>query len=432
MIRSLLRELTGKVRRIEYCAMSVDLVSTCKGIVRVGSMPDVVKFMGEHGFREEIVVVPAWEVSMAGDNRTGEEFILWQDQMRGGRLKEYVGLKHDVRQLEHNLDRIFPYFFDDRNLSVVRKDWLGNWFHSNIADPCCKFGGVEICCADNDVVISEDGELIYRRSDFAPAYNSDKEVEAVLESVVRDGKAREFLEVVPIGCGNGVVGTVANSIVRFGEYVIWIDPCGYPAKTLARHGIHWDDVTHYLFTHNHEDHVQGFTACLERARRHGRKLNMIIADSVFRVMKELYAPLFPDLENYVQRFSLKPGTALFLGAVKIESRWNHHILPYGSIGLKISAGGNCFGYSGDTKYDEAINKILNRPELDAQWFADCDLVFHEIEFDNPDSVHSHWKQVAALQSRIRGKVLGYHCPHLGCPSFPLAEEGRSYTLKDLF
>ena len=431
MSRSVLRELTGKVRRIDYCAMSVDLVSTSKGLVRVGSMPDVVKFMREHGFREEIVVVPSWEVSMAGDNRTGEEFILWQDQMLGGILKEYVGLERDVIQLENNLERIFPYFFDDRNLSVVRKDWLGKWFHSNVANPCCQFGGVEIRCTDDDVVITEDGEPVYRRSDFPPAYNPDQEVETVMESVARDGKAREILEVVPVGCGNGVVGTAANSIVRFGEYVIWIDPCGYPAQTLARHGIHWDDVTHYLFTHNHEDHVQGFTACLERARKHGRKLNLITADNVFRVLGDLYAPLFPDLEDSVRRFSLQPGTTLELGSIKIESRWNHHILPYGSIGLKICAGGNSFGYSGDTKYDERINGILNRPELEAQWFADCDLVFHEIEFNNPDSVHSHWRQVAALQSRISGKVLGYHCPRLESSPFPLVEEGRCYVLKDL-
>ncbi len=431
MTRSSLRELTGGVRRIEYCSMSVDLVSTGKGTVRVGSMPDVVKFLNEHGFREEIVVVLPWEVSMSGDSRTGEEFVLWQAQIRGGILKEYVGLKQNVGQLEHNLERIFPYFFDEQNFSVVRKDWLGKWFHSNVADPCCKFGTLEICCADDDVVITEDGKVVYRRSDFPPAGNPDKEVEAVLETVARDGKEREHLEVVPVGCGNGVIGTVANSIVRFGEYVIWIDPCGYPAQTLARHGIHWDDVTHYLFTHNHEDHVQGFTACIERARKHGRKLNLILADNVFRVMEDLYSPLFPDLEDHVQRFSLQPGTPLTLGPVSIESRWNHHILPYGSIGLKICAGGKSFGYSGDTKYDEEINKILNRPELEAEWFADCDLVFHEIEFDNPDSVHSHWKQVEALQSKINGKVLGYHCSRLENSPFPLAEEGLWYVLSDL-
>ncbi|WP_163350032.1 MBL fold metallo-hydrolase [Desulfovibrio sp. JC010] len=428
MTSSTLRKLTDRVQRIEHCGMFVDLVRTSKGTVRVGSMPDVVKFLNGHGFREEIVVVMPWEVSMSGDNRTGEEFVLWQAQIRGGILKEYTGLPQDVQQLHQNLERIFPYFFDDQNLKVVRKDWLDRWCHFNVADPCYKNGGLEICCKNGDVIIKDAGEALYRRSDFPVLENPDESIEKLLTSIPRDGKNRDKLEVTPIGCGNGVTGTVANSIVRFGEYVIWIDPCGYPAQTLAQRGIHMDDITHYLFTHNHEDHVQGFTACLQRARMLGRKLNLILADEVFRVLAEQYGPLFPDLAEYVDLHSLSPAKPLQLGPIKIHSRWNHHILPYGSIGLKIFAGGRCFGYSGDTKYDESINKILNRPELEAQWFGDCDLIFHEIEFDNPYSVHSHWKQIEALQSKISGRVLGYHCPRLANSPFPLAEEGRCYVV----
>ncbi len=428
MTSSSLRKLTEHVQRIEYCGMFVDLVRTSKGFVRIGSMPDVAKFLIEHGFREEIVVVLPWEVTLAGDNRTGEEFILWQAQIRGGIRKEYVGLREDVEQLHSNLERIFPYFFDDDNIKVVRKDWLKTWFHHNVADPCYRNGNLEICCGGGNVVVSDGGQVLYSRSELAAVENTGKEIEELLKTIPRDGKKRECMEVVPIGCGNGVCGTVANFIFRFGEYVIWIDPCGYPAQTLARHNIHIDDVTHFLFTHNHEDHVQGFTASMQWARKHNRKLNLILADSVFRVLVDLYSPLFPDLEEHVEVFSLYPGTPLQLGEMQIESRWNHHILPYGSVGLKISAGESCFGYSGDTKYDEGINKILNRPELEAGWFAACDLVFHEIEFDNPHSVHSYWKQVESLQSKINGRVLGYHCPFLANSPFPLAEEGKCYAL----
>ncbi len=428
MTSSLLRELSAKVQRIEYCGMFVDLVRTSRGTVRVGSMPDVTKFMTEHGFREEIVVVPGWEVSQAGDNRTGEEFVLWQSQIRGGILKEYVGLKHNVEQLHRNLERIFPYFFDDKNLSVERKDWLGKWFHLNVAGPVYRNGELEICFEDGDIVISDAGEVLYRRNDFWPAESPDTAIENLLKTIPRDRKTRSHLEVLPVGCGNGVYGTTANTIVRFGEYVIWIDPCGYPAHTLARHGVHWDDVTHFLFTHNHEDHVQGFTACLQRARKYNRKLKLILAENVFRVLADLYYPLFPDLEEYVEVFPLQPGVPLLLGPIQIDSRWNHHILPYGTIGLKISAGGRCFGYSGDTKYDEQINEVLDRAELEAEWFSSCDLVFHEIEFDNPDSVHTHWKQVESLQEKISGRVLGYHCFFLANSPFPLAEEGRWYVL----
>ena len=426
-----LRKISGCAWRIEHCGMSVDLIRTSEGYVRVGSMPDIAKFLNEHGFREEIVVVPQWSVSLAGDNRTGEEFVLWQAQIKGGLLKEYVGLERDVNQLQTHLERIFPYFFDDRNHAVVRKDWLADWFHPNVADPCYSKGHLKICCDSGNIIVSDGGGVIYDRAKVGSNNSHDDEIELLLSSVPRDSAFRSQLEVTPVGCGNGVYGTVANTIVRFGENVIWIDPCGYPAHSLARHGVHWDDITHFLFTHNHEDHVQGLTACLQRARKSERRLNLIAAESVLGVMHELYAPLFPEFMDLVRHVPLKPGIPLHLGPVLIESRWNHHILPYGTIGLKISAGGKCFGYSGDTKYDEEINKVLQRDELEAEWFASCDLVFHEIEFDNPHSVHTHWKQVESLQSKIRGRVLGYHSHNLAHSPFPLAQEGRCYVLDKL-
>lgn len=420
--------LTERIHRIDYGGMYVDLVATSSGTVRVGSMPDIVKFLVEHGFREEIVVVPDWEVSLAGDNRTGEEFILWYAQMKGGLLKEYVGQKHNVEQLHYNLGRIFPYFFDANRLSIVRKRWLDKWFQAHIDQQHYRKGDLEVQCDNGEIVILDNGRVVYNRSEFAADTTADDAIEALLATVPRDQASRDCLEITPIGCGNGLKGIVANTLVRFEKYVIWIDPCGYPAHTLAQHNIHWDDITHFLFTHNHEDHIQGLTACLQRARKYRRRLHILAADSVFRLLDKLYSPLFPDLKDLVVVQPLMPGVPLELGPVTIESRWNHHILPYGTIGLKISAGGTCFGYSGDTKYDEVINSILKREELTAAWFASCDLVFHEIEFDNPDSVHSHWKQVESLQQAIQGKVLGYHTEYLENSPFDLAQEGACYLL----
>ncbi len=430
MGRSRLTTLTERVKRIDYGGMHVDLVATSKGTVRVGSMPDIIKFLLEHGFREEIVVVPDWEVSLAGDNRTGEEFVLWHAQIRGGLLKEYVGSPGNIKQLHHHLGRIFPYFFDEKRLSIVRKKWLDQWFHPNPVESAYSSGNLNIICSEDFVVISDQGRVIYDRAEFASADNPDQEIESLLQTIPKDLAVRDCLEIVPIGCGNGFNGTVASTLVRFENFAIWIDPCGYPVHTLARHNINLADITHFLFTHNHEDHTQGFTACLQHARKYRRRLNLLVAESVFGLLRELYSPLFPDLMNLVNVQLLMPGTPLDLGPVKIESRWNHHILPYGTVGLRISAGGKCFGYSGDTKYDETINSILKREELTAEWFASCDLVFHEIEFDNPCSVHTHWKQVESLQRAIPGKVLGYHTAYLENSPFELAKEGCCYLLED--
>lgn len=430
MSRSSLTELTERIQRISYCGMHVDLVSTSGGIVRIGSMPDIVKFLFEHGLREEIVVVPPWQVSLAGDNRTGEEFILWVAGKRNWPRKDYVGAENDVAHLEYRLDQIFPYFFDEKCLSVVNKGWLGSWFHN--ASSCSNYikENLEIISTTSGVVITDEDQEIYNHQTIASGALADIEIENYLTTIPRTQRKQGYLEIIPVGCGNGFHGIVSNCLVRYGKDMIWIDPCGYPAHSLGRHGIHWDDVTHYLFTHNHEDHTQGLTACLYRARLKDQPMNLLAAESVFQVLKKSYSPLFPDMEKLVNVQYLQPGTSFHLGPVTIESRWNHHILPYGTIGLKFFAGGKCFGYSGDTKYDEDINKKLGRPDLMADWFSPCDLLFHEIDFDNPKSVHTHWKQVQSLDRSIAGKVLGYHAAYLEDAPFNLAREGCRYILSD--
>ncbi|MEN8199148.1 MAG: MBL fold metallo-hydrolase [Thermodesulfobacteriota bacterium] len=428
MNKNHLIKLSDGVQRIEHCGLHVDLVHTSRGLVRVGSMPDIAKFLSLYGFREETVVVPDWEASMAGDNRTGEEFILWQAQVKGGICKDYTGTATNVAQQHRHLDETFNYYFDPRRIKIVRKRWLANWFAAKPAAPVFDNGPLKIECEDGNIIISDDGETLYDRRELPSSAAPDGEVEALLAKLPRDRASRDCLEITPIGTGNGFTGTVSNSVVRFEKYGLWIDPCGYPAQTLARHNIHWDDITHILITHNHEDHTQGFTACLKRAERTGRPLNVLTGKGIFALLRKQFSRLCPDFDRLVNFSELKPGTPRELGPINIECRKNQHFLPYGTLGFKISAGGKTFGYSGDTKFDESINEILGRPELTSQWFSSCDLVFHEIEFDNPMGVHSHWKQVQKLQGDIPGRVLAYHTPFLDNAPFPLAKEGQRYYL----
>jgi len=428
MSHNRLTKMTDQVKRIEHCGMYVDLVATSRGTVRVGSMPDIAKFLSHHGFREEIVVVQDWEASMAGDNRTGEEFVLWYAQVRGGIQKPYTGSPDNVNQMYRQLDETFSFFFDPQRISIIKKRWLKSWFASKPATPSLVNGPLKIRAEQGNTIISDQGQILYDRLEFSPLVTPNQEINSLLSELTRDQCPRDCLEVTPIGTGNGFTGTAANVIVRFGKYVIWIDPCGYPAHTLARHEIHWDDITHIIITHNHEDHIQGFSACLKRAEYTGVRLNLLTSKAAYALLKKHFTPLCPDFKTLVDVAFLAPGIPLDLGPVRIESRWNHHFLPYGTLGLKISAGGKSFGYSGDTKFDETINEILNREELTPQWFTPCDLVFHEIDFDNPAGVHSHWKQVEALQRAIPGQVLGYHTPFLDNAPLPLAREGQTYYL----
>lgn len=429
MICNCLTPLTENVKRIENCGMYVDLIKTSRGIVRVGSMPDISKFLTFHGFREEIVVVPDWEASMAGDNHTGEEFVLWQAQVKGGIRKHYVGLPGNIGQMHHNLDETFSFFFDPKRIFIVKKRWLNNWFSSQPAAPIYEKGPVKINVDKDNIILSDHGQILYDRREFKPSQNPDAQVEEILSGVSKDSAPRQTLEIMAVGTGNGFVGTVASFIVRFDRQVIWIDPCGYPAHNLARHGVQWDDITHILVTHNHEDHTQGFSACLKRAEYTKTPLNLITAPSIYGLLKKQFTPLCPEFNSLVNFTPLTPENLLNVGSTQIDCRWNHHFLPHGTLGLKIFGGGKTLGFSGDTKLDETINGIIKRDELLPQWFAHCDLVFHEVDFDNPGSVHTHWKQVEKLQKAIPGQVLCYHTPYLANSPLPLVQEGKTYYLE---
>jgi ribonuclease BN (tRNA processing enzyme) len=424
-----LSPLTREVNRIDHCGMYVDLIKTSMGIIRVGSLPDISKFLIQHGFREEIVVVPEWEGSMAGDNHTGEEFVLWQAQVKGGIQKHYVGLPANITRMYNHLDDIFSFFFDPQRLFIIKKRWLKNWFARKPATPVYENGPLKIRFEKDNIILSDHGKILYDRLEFKPAHAPDALIEAILAETPRDTMSRQDLEIRAVGTGNGFSGKVASFIVRFHTKAIWIDPCGYPAHTLAGLRIHWDDISHILITHNHEDHTQGFSACLKRAEYTKTALNLITAPSIYKLLKRQFTPLCPDFNRLVNFTSITPGHLLKIDSIQLDCRWNHHFLPYGTLGLKISAGGKTLGFSGDTKLDETINGILKQDELLPQWFASCDLILHEVDFDNPNSVHTHWKQVEKLQQAVSGKILGYHTPYLANAPVPLALEGKTYYPK---
>ncbi len=424
---SLIR-VNGSTQRIEQYGMHIDMVKTSKGIVRIGSMPDISKLLNFYGFREEIVLIPSWAGSMAGDNYTGEEFVLWQAQVKGSIKRAYVGFPENVDLLYRHLDETFSYFFDDARIHIIKKRWLKKWFGRHPVSSAYENGALKILIEDQNIVLTEKGQTLYNQSDLKPSYDSDAIVEEELGKVPRDSRYRPNFEITPIGTGNGFVGTVASSVVRFGDKVIWIDPCGYPAHTLARNRIHWDDITHILITHNHEDHIQGFSACLKRAQKKEQPINLITSPSVYNLLKKQFSLLCPDFSSLVNLISILPEKGLDLDGLDIECRWNHHFLPYGTLGLKFKAKGKTFGYSGDTKFDTRINEIVGREALLPQWFADCDLTFHEVDFDNPNSVHTHWKALEHLAQSVPGQVLGYHTPFLANAPLPLAEQGKTYGL----
>jgi len=426
--RENLRELSQEILRVENGAMHVDLVRTSQGLLRIGSMPDISKLMALFGLREQAVIVPDWTVSQAGDNHTGEEFVQWRAKVYGSSRRDYIGTAESIQILYRNLNAIFSYYFDRKRIAVVQKDWLDRWLVKKPVDTSYEAGAIKVLFEKDNIMIIDKGREEYDLRVFSPSVGALVLIEEVLAKVPRDSHQRDDLEITVVGSGNGFCDTTASFLVRFGSRALWIDPCAQPAHSLARIGVHWDDVTDVLITHNHEDHILGFPACLKRKVDHKEKLRLITARGIYKALKRQFSPLFPEMDNWINLMEITPGQVFDLNGVKILSRWNHHFLPYGTLGIKIIGGDRIWGLSGDTKFDNTINRIIKRVELTESWFGDCHLVFHEVDFENPESVHTYWKEVDKIREVIPGEVFVYHTRSKNNPPIPIASEGRTYRL----
>jgi len=394
--------------RIGNTSIFVDIVYTSIGIVRIGSMPDISKFMRKYKIEENIIVVPDWYVSQGGDNRTGEGFCFWSSILFHNYPKLFIGKENNVDKLYRNLDMIVSYYFNPSMTKIVKKRWLNKLFTGSELknDIFYKKDNVKIKFENEKIIIIDNNKIRYENIPIFP--KSNILIEKLLLSTPRFEKSFNSIEIMVVGSGNGYIGTASSFVVKLGNYMLWIDPCSQPAFSLGKVGIHWDDVSHILITHNHEDHILGFTACLKRAIDKRRKIKLITAPSIYKTLLKQFNILFPNMEKYIEFISLTPDKSIMLYDSKIEARWNHHIIPYGTLGLKISRKGSCFGFSGDTKYDEKIIASLKRKNLEPKWFENCDIVFHEVDFEPFKTVHTNYKELLKLEKKIKGKLFVYH------------------------
>jgi ribonuclease BN (tRNA processing enzyme) len=406
---------------------SVDMVRTSRGWVRIGAMPEIAKLLRQARIPPHYVVVLPPNATQVGDAITGEEFICWSSINSAMFAGTYIGSQAALETLRRYLEPSLPYFFDDEHMAIVRRDWLETLYCPQPVDASgvVRFGSVEIAMEAGRVVIRDGRQQLYSGCPTVPP-DLPGRIDSFLDRVPRRTPA-SGLRILVVGSGNGHVGNTSSFIWEFENHRVWVDPAPRPHETLATHGVHWDDVTDLLVTHIHEDHIGGMTACLARARAKGKKLPLWITRTSLEVLQQRLAYLVPDLSNLVEVREILPGEPVCLGEAILISRLNHHILPSGTLGMKLIWKGRSVGFSGDTKYDEAVISRLNRPELTAEWFADCDLVFHEVELVRPPSVHSYYTEVLKLARQLPGRLVVYHTFGNTAP-LEMAQEGHWYDL----
>lgn len=401
--------------RIGSRFLYADIVRIGDTTIRIGTFPGISKHLKKHRVRDQYVIVLPPFTSDAGDNYTGEEFVLWNRIARKDfRLVAYIGFKSYVRYLYCRLKLTINQVFTPDRRAVRRQNRLKSVFRAvpvrfdsyfPVSDTLKVYYGI------TNIEIYHKNSLFYSWRENCPSLSINEEIKKMLRPFKRRKlKPREdSLMVMPLGRGNGFTGRSSNFLIHYGNRMIWIDPMAEPFLALKRIGLHWNKITDYFISHIHEDHIEGFSALLKLALLKNKRINLITTKKIFRKLERIYSFLFPDFQNLVNHINIIPDSPLPYYHGYLTVRLNHHVLKSGTLGLKVRYKGNCFALSGDTYYSEELEKRYpDNPAFSAQWYKECHLVFHEAEFFRRDTVHTHYKELIGLQSRIRAPILAYH------------------------
>ncbi len=424
-------KLSKYATRVTFGFNNVDLVRTSAGLFRVGSMPAVSKFLRKLKIDYDHIVVLPPEATPAGDNHTGEEFVLWNEiRSVHPRVRNYFGRLKDLANIKRRLSHSVNYVFNaerEKLIEAPNTSALMRLKPFNLVG-VASLQKVEIVYKDGNLEIYDDHQLVYDLRSASPHVNVHYAVERLFERIPRVIRHEENLSVLVCGNGDGYRYVTSNFIVSFGNRKIWVDVPAAPALVLAKYNIHIDDITDYLITHNHEDHIEGLSAVIRRAASTKNRINLITSVPIFNALREQFNYMFHrHFDRYVNFIHLASDSSLPYFKGVIHSRRNHHNSKFGTLGLKFEYMGESLGISGDTIYDEALVKKLGRPNLSAKWFKKCGLVFHNVDFVDKSSAQSYYKEVLKLKEQIDGKLLVYHT-HVRKSYLQLAKEGSVYTL----
>jgi ribonuclease BN (tRNA processing enzyme) len=171
-----------------------------------------------------------------------------------------------------------------------------------------------------------------------------------------------------------------------------------------------DRLSAVALTHLHGDHSSGLEGVGFYARfLLGRRMPLVahpdvlahvwdghLAGSMALSFRPEGGP--PDhhrLEDYFEVRPLAEGGSVEVGPFRIECRPSVHSIP--ATAFRVTAGGRCLGYSGDTAFDAGL----------IDWLASADLIVHET---NPGYMHTPYEALARLPADLRARLRLIHYP----------------------
>jgi len=409
----MIKRLTPRVLRIKNSFCSVDIVRTSAGLVRVGGMPDLARFLKKHRINTDFVVVLPPEVSMSGDNHAGEESVLGNEMASSlPKVRTYIGEAGDLFNLMRRVRAGVGLRPGDETARRA-DDSLFRRLVRTVAVPAIsrrvRLGPrTEILFMDDNVEIVDDHDLVYDLREHQSRLNVSYRMERLFEKINRRQRTGTSLGIFTVGAANGPFRRSASFIVQYAGRRVWIDPCAYPLETLARYGLPVDSITDVLVTYDSEEHIAGLPALLKRARETRRRIDLIATEQVYASVKSRFGYLFENkLDKLVNLVKVMPSVPLPYHKGILGVRLNFYPSRRSPLGVKIGYNGEEIALSGDTCYDENAIAALARPDYGWQWFRNSGIVFHEADLRDPGPGHSLYREVQKLKKKIRGKVLIY-------------------------
>ncbi|ACF13501.1 hypothetical protein Ctha_1037 [Chloroherpeton thalassium ATCC 35110] len=411
-------------------ALCAYLVDTSAGLIQINTVPELLKTFFPHLQKLPVAIcVTAPAVNQIGDTQTGFEFELWVsrfiDYQSPHRIK-FIGHEAFLKTLYERLKITMngDFVADEQGVKqakFIQRRWVDDVFEWKPTDSTTQIGNVTIDMSDpTGVKIYDKTHLIFD-SGLYPTMASDDlanlYVEALLSQVHHATYDPEILSLTVGGTGIGTrPGVTSNFILYYGNRVIWIDPPAMPFEKSVKLQVHPDLVTDHMITHCHEDHIEGFSAVLQRKIQRSEVLTLLSTTPIYEQLKAIFNPLFGDISQHISFLDLSDrNTFSSYYGCNIEIRDNYHPVP--TIGLRLTYNGRQLSISGDVLYrKQIIDARLKNGDIDKatyeklspEWFAESEILLHDTTVAK-DPVHTELEDLEQLAQELPNvKVYSYH------------------------
>lgn len=405
------------------------LVETSIGLIQINTVPELFKTYFPILKKLPTAIFASTPITnQLGDTYTGFEFELWvsrfMDFMNPNRIK-FISTEDNLKNIYNRLEIPMNGDFVKDELGTdqakfVNKRWVDDVFEwcpikNEFAINNVKFQYLN----DHHLVVYDKKKLVFD-SDIYPNYVANgKSNDYINEQLKKVGEFKPNSDQLGLIVGGVSIGTkqgvTSNFILHWNNRVLWMDPPARAFEKGIQLGINIDQVTDFLISHVHEDHIEGFSGILKRKIDQKEKLTLLTTPKVLQQLKTIFSPNFGDFSDHINFLNILDSKFENYHDAHFEIRTNYH--PVATVGLKVSFNGKKIGISGDILYKENIltsrleTGTITKEEfeqLQPEWFKDCQFLFHDTTVSG-DPVHTALKDVEFIASKIPNtKVFGYH------------------------